>query len=207
MKFRRDADSRLESALRGVHEQMASLKSDMGSERSRLQKDNGRLRDLVSELRLKSQAEVDCFRNEIERIQEASEGEMREAEEARRTAVRERDLVKKVSRLRMTRRQLLIHFTRKWLLPLLRSDNSSMSWQNKEPLMMIYQGASRDNLRMPSPLPILLAKQRRSATSKRISIKREAQLVNFVKKCKHVRLDYAIPRRELWTWKLNERSQ
>lgn len=94
---RRDADSRMKHALTAVHEQMATLRADMTKEKSRLQGDNGRLQNLVSELRLKSQAEVASFRKEIERMEEGLEEDLRTAEEARATAVQECESSKQVS--------------------------------------------------------------------------------------------------------------
>lgn len=93
---RREAETKTQEALKAVHEQMSSLKSDMNKEKQRLQKENGRLQDLVSELRLKSQKEVESFRAEMTRMAEESEMELKEAEEARRVAVEERERLKKV---------------------------------------------------------------------------------------------------------------
>jgi hypothetical protein len=87
----------MSNALRAVHEQMEILKTDMGSEKSRLQRDNGRLKDLVSEMRLKSQAEIESFRAEMGRLSEGNQMELREAEEARVKAIKEKDVLKRVS--------------------------------------------------------------------------------------------------------------
>ncbi|OCF44892.1 hypothetical protein I317_01171 [Kwoniella heveanensis CBS 569] len=90
----RDAEGRLQKALSAVHEQMEELKSDIASERSRLQRDNGRLQDLVSEMRLKSKAESDSFRAEIERIAEDTETSLKTARDDLHAVTRQRDALK-----------------------------------------------------------------------------------------------------------------
>jgi hypothetical protein len=60
----------LEGALAGMNQQMDDLKSDLADERARLQRDNGRLQDLVSEINLKRTAEVESFKSELARLQE-----------------------------------------------------------------------------------------------------------------------------------------
>lgn len=60
---------------------MDRLKSDINAERARLQRDNSRLQDLVSEMRLKSNAEVESFKTEMERMAEESEREVEQARE------------------------------------------------------------------------------------------------------------------------------
>ncbi len=94
--FSREADTRMTKALDSVHKQMDVLKSDKNTERDRLQRDNGRLKDLVSELRLKGQTEVESYKKEIGRMAEQMEAELNTAEERRAAAVRERDTVKRV---------------------------------------------------------------------------------------------------------------
>jgi phage host-nuclease inhibitor protein Gam len=55
---------------------MDDLKSDLADERARLQRDNGRLQDLVSEINLKRTAEVESFKSELARLQEETEDEI-----------------------------------------------------------------------------------------------------------------------------------
>lgn len=75
---------------------MDQLKSDIDAERARLQKDNGRLQDLVSEMRLKSNAEVESFKSEMERMAEGSEREVEQAREEVKRVEKERDELKHV---------------------------------------------------------------------------------------------------------------
>lgn len=75
---------------------MDQLKSDIDAERARLQKDNGRLQDLVSEMRLKSNAEVESFKTEMERMAEGSEREVEQAREEVKRVEKERDELKHV---------------------------------------------------------------------------------------------------------------
>jgi len=66
----RDHEDHLENALAEMNQQMEDLKSDLAAEKARLQRDNGRLQDLVSEINLKRTAEVDSFKSELARLQE-----------------------------------------------------------------------------------------------------------------------------------------
>lgn len=75
---------------------MDQLKSDIDAERARLQRDNGRLQDLVSEMRLKSNAEVESFKTEMERMAEGSEREVEQAREEVKRVEKERDELKRV---------------------------------------------------------------------------------------------------------------
>lgn len=75
---------------------MDQLKSDIDAERARLQKDNGRLQDLVSEMRLKSNAEVESFKTEMERMAEGSERKVEQAREEVKRVEKERDELKHV---------------------------------------------------------------------------------------------------------------
>ncbi|WVF65682.1 hypothetical protein IAT40_000413 [Kwoniella sp. CBS 6097] len=90
----RDAEGRMEKALHAVHRQLEELKSDIAAERSRLQRDNGRLQNLVSELRLKSKAESESFRAEIDRIADEAETSLKAAKGEMDNAMHERDTVK-----------------------------------------------------------------------------------------------------------------
>ena len=92
----RDADSRMQQRLEKVHQEMTSLQSDMNDERDRLQRQNSRLKDAVSELKLKGQVEMDSFKKEIDRMREGMEEELRAAEEFRDVASRDQELVRKV---------------------------------------------------------------------------------------------------------------
>nr|XP_019009710.1 uncharacterized protein I206_05270 [Kwoniella pini CBS 10737]OCF48491.1 hypothetical protein I206_05270 [Kwoniella pini CBS 10737] len=87
----RDNEGRMQKALQAVHQRMEELQSDIASERSRLQKDNSRLHNLVSELRLKSKAEVESFRAEMERMAEAAESKLRSTQDDLGKVIRERD--------------------------------------------------------------------------------------------------------------------
>lgn len=69
---------------------MDQLKSNINVERARFQRDNDRLQDLVSEMRLKSNAEVESFRTEMERMAEGSEREVEQAREEVKRVERER---------------------------------------------------------------------------------------------------------------------
>lgn len=75
---------------------MDQLKSDIDAECARLQRDNGRLQDLVSEMRLKSNAEVESFKTEMERMAEGSEREVEQAREEVKRVEKERDELKHV---------------------------------------------------------------------------------------------------------------
>lgn len=75
---------------------MDRLKSDINAERARLQRDNSRLQDLVSEMRLKSNAEVESFKTEMERMAEESEREVEQAREEVKRVEKERDELKRV---------------------------------------------------------------------------------------------------------------
>jgi len=92
----RTSDSKMKEALNIVHHQMDTLKTDMTAERSRLQRDNGRLNDLISELRLRSRAEAESFGKELERISEDMRAELQAAHEERQAAMKERDSLKRV---------------------------------------------------------------------------------------------------------------
>ncbi len=87
----------MKTALASAQIQMDILKPDMNAERDRLHEDNGRLKDLNSELRLRGRAEVDSFRKEIERLAEGMKAELEAAEEAHAVALRERDSLQRVS--------------------------------------------------------------------------------------------------------------
>ena len=72
----RDHEDHLENVLGEMNQQMEDLKSDLAAERSRLQRDNGRLQDLVSEINLKRTAEVESFKSELARLEEETEEEI-----------------------------------------------------------------------------------------------------------------------------------
>ncbi|WVR09164.1 hypothetical protein IAU60_006226 [Kwoniella sp. DSM 27419] len=72
----RATEGRMQKALEAVHAEMEQLKSDIAAERHRLQRDNGRLNDLVSEMKLRSQKEVESFRAEMTRMNETAEEDM-----------------------------------------------------------------------------------------------------------------------------------
>nr|XP_019047925.1 hypothetical protein I302_04545 [Kwoniella bestiolae CBS 10118]OCF26855.1 hypothetical protein I302_04545 [Kwoniella bestiolae CBS 10118] len=91
----RDNEGRMRKALEAVHSQMEELKSDISNERSRLQRDNGRLQNLVSEMRLKSQAEVESFRAEMGRMAEKAEGDLKATRDDLSRVIRERDNLKR----------------------------------------------------------------------------------------------------------------
>ncbi|WRT68934.1 uncharacterized protein IL334_005916 [Kwoniella shivajii] len=91
----RDNEGRMQKALNAVHQQMEELKSDVATERSRLQRDNGRLQNLVSEMKLKGQAEVDSFRSEMARIAETAEADVAAAQADLADSMKERDELKK----------------------------------------------------------------------------------------------------------------
>jgi archaellum component FlaC len=72
----RDHEDHLENVLGEMNQQMEDLKADLAAERSRLQRDNGRLQDLVSEINLKRTAEVESFKSELARLEEETEEEI-----------------------------------------------------------------------------------------------------------------------------------
>lgn len=74
-----------------MRQQMEDLKSDLEMERSRLQRDNGRLQDLVSEINLKRTAEVDSFRSELARLEEEADDEVKQLKEDMRVIRDERE--------------------------------------------------------------------------------------------------------------------
>lgn len=77
----RDHEDHLENALAEMNQQMEDLKSDLAAEKARLQRDNGRLQDLVSEINLKRTAEVDSFKSELARLEEETEEEIQTAKD------------------------------------------------------------------------------------------------------------------------------
>lgn len=77
----RDHEDHLEDALADMRQQMEDLKFDLETERGRLQRDNRRLQDLVSEINLKRTAEVDSFRSELQRLEEDAEDEIKQFKE------------------------------------------------------------------------------------------------------------------------------
>nr|XP_018259051.1 uncharacterized protein I303_08594 [Kwoniella dejecticola CBS 10117]OBR81209.1 hypothetical protein I303_08594 [Kwoniella dejecticola CBS 10117] len=87
----RENEGRTQRALEAVHLQMEELKSDIANERSRIQRDNGRLQDLVSEMRLKSKAEVDSLRAEMDRAAEAAEDSLKSTQDDMSRVIRERE--------------------------------------------------------------------------------------------------------------------
>lgn len=60
---------------------MDDLKADLAAEKSRLQRDNGRLQNLVSEINLKRTAEVDSFKSELARLEVETEEEIQAAKD------------------------------------------------------------------------------------------------------------------------------
>jgi archaellum component FlaC len=72
----RDHEDHLENVLGEMNQQMEDLKADLAAERSRLQRDNGRLQDLVSEINLKRTAEIESFKSELARLEEETEEEI-----------------------------------------------------------------------------------------------------------------------------------
>lgn len=69
---------------------MSDLQSDMAKEKERWRRDKQRLQDLVSELRLKSQAEVDSFRSEMARMTEDADVKLNDAKQDALSAMREK---------------------------------------------------------------------------------------------------------------------
>jgi len=64
-----------------MNQQMDDLKADLAAEKSRLQRDNGRLQNLVSEINLKRTAEVDSFKSELARLEVETEEEIQAAKD------------------------------------------------------------------------------------------------------------------------------
>jgi flagellar motility protein MotE (MotC chaperone) len=93
---RKEGESRLKISLAAVHDQLDQLGSDTAAERGRLQRDNARLQDLVSEIRLKSQKESESLRAEMERVAEEMRAEVKEAESGMFAATRERNVMEQV---------------------------------------------------------------------------------------------------------------
>ncbi|RSH95361.1 hypothetical protein EHS25_000448 [Saitozyma podzolica] len=89
----KEDESRLQISLAAVHDQLDQLRSDTAAERARLQRDNGRLQDLVSEIRLKSQKESESLRAEMERVAEEMRAEVKEAESGMFAATKERNVM------------------------------------------------------------------------------------------------------------------
>lgn len=76
---------------------MEDLKGHMAREKMRWKQDNQRLHDLVSELRLKGQAEVDSFRSEIGRMTAQAEDELRQVQATLKAMTNEKEGLQKVS--------------------------------------------------------------------------------------------------------------
>ena len=64
-----------------MNQQVDDLKADLAAEKSRLQRDNGRLQNLVSEINLKRTAEVDSFKSELARLEVETEEEIQAAKD------------------------------------------------------------------------------------------------------------------------------
>lgn len=95
--FSRDHEDHLQKALTEMREQMDDLKADLAAERSRLQRDNQRLQDLLSEINLKRQAEVDSFRAEMGRMEEEAETNLEEVRRESSALAHQIDRLKQVS--------------------------------------------------------------------------------------------------------------
>lgn len=80
-----------------MREQMDDLKADLAAERSRLQRDNQRLQDLLSEINLKRQAEVDSFRAEMGRMEEEAKTNLEEVRRESSALTHQIDRLKQVS--------------------------------------------------------------------------------------------------------------
>ena len=76
---------------------MDELKEDLATERSRLQRDNQRLQDLLSEINLKRQAEVDSFRAEMGHMEEEAEANLEEVRRESSALSHQIDRLKQVS--------------------------------------------------------------------------------------------------------------
>jgi chromosome segregation ATPase len=94
----RDHEDHLENALAEMKQQMDDLKSDLATERNRLQHDNRRLQDLVSEINLKRTAEVDSFKSELARLEVETEEEIQAAKDEVVSMKQELTLLMQVSR-------------------------------------------------------------------------------------------------------------
>ncbi|KAL7421209.1 hypothetical protein Q5752_004094 [Cryptotrichosporon argae] len=77
---RRDAERAhgIQAALDAVHAQMRTLRADMDAEKARLANELRRANEQVSELRLRSEKEVQVFRAEMERAEQAMEAKDKE---------------------------------------------------------------------------------------------------------------------------------
>lgn len=93
----RDHEDHLENALAEMRQHMEDLKSDLQMERSRLQRDNRRLQDLISEINLKRTAEVDSFKAELARLEEEAEDELKQVKEDVRVMQDEHERLSAVS--------------------------------------------------------------------------------------------------------------
>ncbi|WWC91338.1 uncharacterized protein L201_006281 [Kwoniella dendrophila CBS 6074] len=91
----RDNEGRMQKALEAVHNQMEELKSDIANERARIQRDNGRLQNHVSEMKLKSQAEIESFQSEMARMAETAENDLKATQDDLGRVIKERDELRK----------------------------------------------------------------------------------------------------------------
>lgn len=80
-----------------MKQQMDDLKADLNTERERLQRDNQRLQDLLSEINLKRQAEVDSFRSEMAHMEEEAEANLDEVRRESTTLSHQVDRLQQVS--------------------------------------------------------------------------------------------------------------
>ena len=81
---------------RDLHQQMEHLKADLRDEKDRLQRDNAKLKDFVTDLRSKGQAEIDDSRIQMERMRTQFESELGDVGLAKEEAMREREALQLV---------------------------------------------------------------------------------------------------------------
>lgn len=94
---RRDGDQRIKVAMEAVHRQMEGLQEDLNAERSRLQKENGRLTSMVSELRSDHAMDLQAVKSESDKEMSSLEANLRRVRSELSIAQRERDSAVKAS--------------------------------------------------------------------------------------------------------------
>jgi chromosome segregation ATPase len=115
----------LEDALAEMNQQMDDLKADLAAEKSRLQRDNGRLQNLVSEINLKRTAEVDSFKSELARLEVETEEEIQAAKDQVISMKQDLELLNQACLSWLYDRQELMNRTRRLLLDLYGNSSAS----------------------------------------------------------------------------------
>ncbi|WVQ81425.1 hypothetical protein IAT38_003549 [Cryptococcus sp. DSM 104549] len=86
-----EAETRLQQSMSLVHDQMDSLKANFAIERARLQRENGNLEELLSDVGAKAAKEAENLLREVERMEEKVERDVERAKGEKVKVEKERD--------------------------------------------------------------------------------------------------------------------